>query len=231
MRSTGWPSSASKSTGRSSRANNPNSRVEIAASCRAGWRCRCRPPVEPELLALHQRCRRSHARSDRVSCGRARGELLQRLLLAVDLERRNDRVRRDEIGEWHRWNRREADAAAAGRKAADHREGPYAVNGRRRCRRGRIDPTEMAVGTPIDEVDAGHAPAWRKTTTGAPVMSSSITASLTDKLLQHGRRFGDDHRVEPVTSVFAVLLGRGDDVARRLDVAARRRAASERCGP
>ena len=29
------------------------------------------------------------------------GQLLQRLLLAVDLERRNDGVRRDEIGEKH----------------------------------------------------------------------------------------------------------------------------------
>ena len=30
------------------------------------------------------------------------GELMQRLLLIVDLKRRDDRVRRDEIGEWHR---------------------------------------------------------------------------------------------------------------------------------
>ena len=33
--------------------------------------------------------------------GRARGELLDRLLLAVDLERRNNCRRRDEIGERH----------------------------------------------------------------------------------------------------------------------------------
>ena len=53
-----------------------------------------------ELLALQQHF------EDRAlvlagQFGRARGQLLDRLLLAVDLERRNDRVRRDEIGERH----------------------------------------------------------------------------------------------------------------------------------
>ena len=37
---------------------------------------------------------------------------MQRLLLIVDLKRRDDRVRRDEIGEWHRWNLRSRPAAA-----------------------------------------------------------------------------------------------------------------------
>jgi hypothetical protein len=34
----------------------------------------------------------------------ARGNLLQRLLLVVDFERRKDRVRGDQINERHRWD-------------------------------------------------------------------------------------------------------------------------------
>src|SRR5499433_1449222 len=53
-----------------------------------------------ELLALLQNLEnRSLALA--AELGGLGGQLLQRLLLAVDLERRNDGVRRDEIGEKH----------------------------------------------------------------------------------------------------------------------------------
>ena len=53
-----------------------------------------------ELLALKQDL------EDRAlvlagELGRTRSQFLDRLLLAVNLERRNDRVRRDEIGKRH----------------------------------------------------------------------------------------------------------------------------------
>ena len=56
-----------------------------------------------QLLPLHQRF------EDRalVLAGQhsgARGNLLQRLLLVVDFERRKDRVRGDQINERHRWD-------------------------------------------------------------------------------------------------------------------------------
>src|SRR5262249_241671 len=53
------------------------------------------------------------------------GQLLQRLFFAVDLERRNDRVGLDEIGERHGFGPGESSAGRQGsRKAADHRERP-----------------------------------------------------------------------------------------------------------
>ena len=53
-----------------------------------------------ELLALQQDFQ-NRALVLAGEFGRARGEFLDRLLFIVDLERRNNRVRRDEIGERH----------------------------------------------------------------------------------------------------------------------------------
>src|ERR1044072_497913 len=57
-------------------------------------------PGAAELLALRQRLEDQPVALSGQLRG-ARGELLDRLLLAVHFERRNDRVRRDEIGERH----------------------------------------------------------------------------------------------------------------------------------
>ena len=53
-----------------------------------------------------------------------------------------------------------------------------AVRGARR----RVDPTDVAVRPAIDDVDPAVAGVAEQQT-GAPVMSSSITASLTDSRL------------------------------------------------
>ena len=54
--------------------------------------------------------------------GGARRELLDRLLLVVDLERGNDRLRRNEIGERHVNGVRGRAAQTKAQRAADHRE-------------------------------------------------------------------------------------------------------------
>ena len=58
-----------------------------------------------ELFALHQDVENRPLVLS-AEHGRARGKLLQHLLLAVDLERRENRVWRDQIVERHEWNLR-----------------------------------------------------------------------------------------------------------------------------
>src|SRR6185295_1666883 len=54
-----------------------------------------------KLFALHQHVE-NVALWTFADRGRLRRDLLQRLLLVVDFERRNDRLRRDKIGERHK---------------------------------------------------------------------------------------------------------------------------------
>ena len=81
------------------------------------------------------------------------GELLDGLLLAVDLQRRNDRIGRDEIGERHGKPVRGSEISR-GAGAADHR-GPSVLpsmggTGHRR----RVDPADMTVWPTIHDIDA-----------------------------------------------------------------------------
>ena len=92
IRSTGWPSIASKSIGRSRRANRPNRRL-ILASLPCGIAMPLPTPVDPR----RSRCRRMSKISrspTEVAPLRSCRHLLQDLLLGVHFQRRDDRVQR-----------------------------------------------------------------------------------------------------------------------------------------
>ena len=108
-RSTGWPSIASKSIGRSSRANSPKMRGR-RPSLPCGMAMPLPTPVEPR----RSRCSRMSKISRSPIAGKRRGplgDLLQNLLLGVHLQRRNDRVQRKKIAQGHHGPRGEWCAA------------------------------------------------------------------------------------------------------------------------
>ncbi len=95
MRSTGRPSSASKSMGRSSRAKMPKMRPH-RESLPCGMAMPSPTPVEPS----RSRCRIEFEDFARGQAGDFRppiAHLLQSLLLAVDAQRREDRIGRQEV--------------------------------------------------------------------------------------------------------------------------------------
>src|SRR5262249_207229 len=107
-----------------------------------------------ELLALLQNLQdRSLALA--AELGGLGGQLLQNLLLAVDLERRNDGVRRDEIGEKHGPFPKGLEVQQGRRRKGG---GPKVPAGRPSmgvrfdCR--EINPADMTVGAAINQMDA-----------------------------------------------------------------------------
>src|ERR687889_834709 len=97
IRSTGWPSSASKSMGLSSRATSPKM-LSSFASLACGMATPSPIPVEPLALQEHL--------VDRplLQAGEARrhlGELLERLLFAAGAQRRDDGGGREEVEQGH----------------------------------------------------------------------------------------------------------------------------------
>ena len=129
--STGWPSSASKSTGLSSRATRPKICGRGPAACRAGWRCRRRYRWSrgARAAAALRRSRRSSSPSETRRLG---GEFLKGLLFAADAQGGQNGLRVEKIQQGHRssYVRYEA-VRPRGVKAA-----PHTVHKQNRAKKG-----------------------------------------------------------------------------------------------
>src|SRR5215471_13677872 len=107
-----------------------------------------------ELLALLKNLE-NRALALAAELGGLGGQLLQNLLLADDLQRRNDGIRRNEIGEQH--GPFSGDSGGSARPASQRRRnistrrGP--VNGR--CfRLSWIDPADVTIRAAVNQIDA-----------------------------------------------------------------------------
>ena len=209
IRSTGWPSSDSKSIGRSSRANRPTSFSSFGS-----LPCGIAMPLPTPVLPSFSRCI-SVSKISRSFCPvslAARAEsswiacflpfTLSAGIIAFGATRSVSGMQ-PVRGEWR--------GLLMGRRrfiGAAHR-----VNG---PLRGRVDPSDIAVGPAINQVDPAVA--------GVPEHHDRRAGHvqfhhrLADReLFQHRRRLRDDDRIELGHLVVAVVRRRLDHIARRID--------------